>query len=142
MDTRAIFETFFRRLYRERDPSVIAELRDDRARSEGLAREPLSNDAFARFHAKVMEVFREIEVKIDRLVEQDGHVALALRFIGTTHGGKRVEVGGAAFARIVDGRIAESQNLWDVASLAAQIGADNPLISPVLDEALGALRGR
>ncbi len=142
MDTRALFETFFDRLYRQRDPSVIAELRDDGARSDGLSREPLSNEGFARFHAKVLEVFREIEVKIDRLVEQDGQVALSLRLVGTTHAGTAVEVGGAAFARVVDGRIAQSHNLWDVATLVKQLGVERSEVSPILDEVLLALRGR
>lgn len=122
MEARALFEAWFDRMWRKRDLRAIDELRDDSAKSGGLAGKPLSNDELRAFYTRVHEVLAETEIVIDRFVERDGEVALSARFSGVTRDGKRVEIRGMGFASIAGGKIVEGDNLWDIAGFVAQIG--------------------
>jgi ketosteroid isomerase-like protein len=122
MQARALFETWFRRVWRERDLSAIDELRSDDAASVGLGATALPNAQLRMFYMHVLEVFTDTAVHIDRFVEQDGEITVAARFTGRARDGRRVECRGMGFARIVDGKIVEGDNLWDVAALVAQSG--------------------
>lgn len=125
MEARELIETWFDRLWRRRDASVIERMRDDGAASHGLGDRPMSNADFRAMHARFCEIFETIDVTIERFVEQGDQVAMTLRFRGMTKRGTRVAVRGAAFARVVDGRITESENLWDIAGMLEQLGAEN-----------------
>ncbi len=131
-DARALFETWFDRLWRQRDSSAIDELRDDDAGSVGLGSAPMSNDDFRRMHAQFCEVFASMSVEIERFLEDGDQVGMTLRFTGTTRSGKRVSVRGGGFARVVDGRITDSENLWDVAGLLQQLHGSSAIEATTL----------
>ncbi len=126
MDGRALFETWFDRLWRQRDARVIDELRHPDAKSEGLAQEALDNEAFRALHAQVLASFESVSPSIVRFLQEGDQVAMLVRLDAVTLRGKRVTMMGAGFARLEDGLIAEATNLWDVAALAAQLDAEAP----------------
>lgn len=119
-EARAVLERFFRRVYRERDLAAITEMRDDGAQSVGLGPGILSNADFERFVRGLFDSFSALDVSIGRFVQEGEECAMSLVFAGTTRSGRPVQVRGTAFARVANGRILSSENLWDVASLLAQ----------------------
>jgi predicted ester cyclase len=135
-DARTFFEAFFDRLWTQRDPSAIEEMRAETAGSEGLGASPLSTDGYRVFYASVLEAFTDTRMTIERCVEEGPEVALWLRFHGTARDGTRVEVRGAAFARVEGGKIVRSENLWDLAGLDAQLGGRAELRAQTLHEAV------
>lgn len=139
MEARALFELWFDRLWRQRDASVIDELRDDDAGSIGLGRAPMSNADFRAMHARYCEIFETMNVVIERYVQQGDDVGMTLRFTGTTRRGRPVTVRGAAFARVVGDRITDSENLWDVAALLSQLDAEKAIKATTLDDAAPVL---
>jgi len=120
-EARAVLERFFHRLYVERDVRAIAEMREDGAGSVGLGPGILSNAEFERFVVSLLASFSALEVSIHRFVQEGDECAMSLVFSGTTQSGRPVQVRGTAFARVQGGRILSSENLWDVASLLAQV---------------------
>lgn len=139
MDARALFEQWFERLWTGRDASVIDELRRDDAQSIGLASEPMSNADFRAMHARYCELFETMRVRIDRFVQDGSDVAMTLRFEGMTRRGTRVSLRGSAFARVVGNRITDSENLWDVAGLMAQLEGEASVPARTLVEAAPVL---
>jgi ketosteroid isomerase-like protein len=115
---KGFFEEYFRRLYRERDLSVIDELRASEAGTKGLT----SDGSYRAFVARTFEVFDDTEVVIDRVVEQGDEAALFLRFRARTKDGRRIEARGSGYVRFAGGKIAEAENLWDLLGLFASLG--------------------
>lgn len=118
---RAIFERYFHRLYVDRDLDVIEEMRASTAGARGLSNDTRGHrDLVSRIH----ETFADAAMVIERCVESGNDVALLLRFQGTTRSGRRLTVMGSGFARIIDGRIDDVVNLWDVAGLVGDLADD------------------
>lgn len=110
---RGFFEEYFRRLYRDRDLSVIDEMRAPEAGTKGL----VEGRSYRAFVGRLHEVFDDAEIVIDRVIEQGEEAALFLRFVGRTRDGRRVEMRGSGCARLSNGKITDAQNVWDVLSL-------------------------
>lgn len=123
MGARELAERWFEELWIGGDQRVLDELRLPRARSSGLSGKALTNAELGSLQARMREVFSEIAWSIEKIVEQGPDAAIATRLtLRTRRGRKKVELRGIAILRLADGRIAEAENLWDVAGLVRQLG--------------------
>ncbi|MBN8614387.1 MAG: nuclear transport factor 2 family protein [Deltaproteobacteria bacterium] len=116
---RDVFETYFRRLYGDRDLRVIDEMRAPGAGTKGLSNTQAS---YRQLVARILEVLPHTEITLERVVESGDEAALFMRFRGRTHDDRPIEMKGAGFLRFVDGKIDQVENLWDVAGLLASLG--------------------
>lgn len=123
MGVRELAERWFEELWIGGDQRVLDELRVPRARSSGLSGKTLTNADLATFQARMREAFSEVAWSIEKIVEQGPDAAIATRLtLRTRRGRKKVELRGIAILRLEDGKIAEAENLWDVAGLVRQLG--------------------
>jgi hypothetical protein len=126
LSPKQVVERWFTALFRERDPSVIAELRSERATSTGLAPSPIVGvDAWEAFYRRVTAVLTDTDVRFDSIVAEDDRVAVLFTITGTIRG-KAAELSGACFGRVVEGRLVEGRNVVDVAGFARALGFDAP----------------
>lgn len=137
---KGFFEAYFKRLYRDRDLSVIEELRSPEAGTKGLTRSGSYRDLVIR----VFEVFDDTDVVIDRVVEQGDEAAVFVRFRGRAKDGRAVEVPGSGYVRFENGRIAHAENVWDVLALFTSLGEPIGGVSTFADalEVVGRQHGR
>ena len=118
-----IASEWFDRLWAQRDPSVIDELRAPDAKSVGLESNPLEGrESFRNFHARALEVFAKTRVEILDAIESGDRCAVLARFYGTTKKGVEVTVEGGGHLRIVDGKVATGHNVWNVGAAAKALG--------------------
>jgi predicted ester cyclase len=91
---------------------------------------PMDLRAFDRFEGMMRSAFAQIRHPIDDMICVDDTVAIRLRFeavhtgefMGVPASGVRCSVDGAAFLRIVDGKVTHLWGFLDQMSLMRQIG--------------------
>lgn len=115
---------WLRRLWRERDASVIDELYHPEGVAHGIHGEPLVGaEAFRAFHRSMLAAFPEIDVRVEEELVRGDRVALRLAAEMTPLGATEpIPVLGAGFATIRDGRITEAHNCWDFLGLMEGLG--------------------
>lgn len=110
--------------------------RDDVSVFDPAYPEPLKGQAAVRKDMEDFVVaFPDVEMKIERVIEDAGSAAYEIRMSGTHKGpllgpaghipatNKRISVGGGIFARFdKEGRIIEERRYYDLAGLLGQIG--------------------
>jgi hypothetical protein len=123
---REVLERWFVTLWRHRDASAIAAMRGDGSTSRGLTQAPIVGvDAFRVFYERAGALLTDTDVRFDAFVEQGDTVAGLITLTGRVRG-RPVHLQGAIFGRIVDGRMVEAKNLFDVAGFMKQLGHDVP----------------
>ncbi len=139
---RELMERWFEELWIGGDQRVLDELRVPAARSSGLSRKPLGNAELRTFQARVRELFTDIEWSIERVIETETDAAVAVKLrVRTRRGRKKLELRGIALLRLEGGRIAEAENLWDVAGLVRQLGDRWRPTPSTLEELVDAMLG-
>jgi steroid delta-isomerase-like uncharacterized protein len=98
--------------------------------------EPLrGQEAVRQDFSEFITAFPDLEMKLDRVVEDDGIVAYEIRMSGTHKGplispaghipatNRKIEVKGGVFSKFdSDGRITEEHRYYDLAGLLGQLG--------------------
>ncbi len=81
-------------------------------------------EAFRAFHTLFRSAFYDIDVKVDRTVEDGDRVSAWCRASAVhRETGKSVAFSGAIFAEFRDGKLQEGWNCWDFLGLLFQLGA-------------------
>lgn len=136
---REVLERCFVALWAGRDTSVISEVRTEGSISNGLAPSAMVGvEPFRAFYERASALVTDTGVHFDTIVEQGDAVAALVTINGKIRG-RPVAIQGSLVARIVDGRIVESRNLFDVAGLMKQLGDNVPC---TLSEAFDIIEAR
>ena len=109
-----LFETWFRRVWKENDTSAIYEMFPD-GKAEGLGSQKISTpDQFRVFKEKLTALVSNIEITIDKAIE-DGEWTAALCVLNgnCASSGKPVQFTGTVFGKVTDGQIDHAYNHWD-----------------------------
>lgn len=90
--------------------------------------------AFRAFHALFRAAFYDIEVTVEKTIEEGDSVTAWCRAAAThRETGKKVAFSGAIFGDFRDGKLQEGWNCWDFLGLLIQLGAvDTEAVGPLL----------
>ena len=118
-----LFETWFRRVWKENDTKAIFEMFPD-GKAKGLGSQDIGNpEGFQEFREKLCNLVQNIEITIDKSVEDNDWTALLCVLKGNCRStGKPVSMTGTVFGRIKDGHILQAYNHWDFHGLWVQLG--------------------
>lgn len=124
---REFLETWFRRVWTEEDASAIGELYASR-KVEGLGPQTIVTPAdFEAFQRALLALVCEVEVTIDRYLEDGEWIAALCTFNAKSRAtGDPLHVTGSIVGRIKDGRLEEAYNHWDFLGLWGQLGCLPP----------------
>ena len=126
---------WFDEVWNRGNAEAIDELLAPDATLHGLAPGDLIGpEAFRAFHASFTATFSDIEVSIERTVEEGERVS-AWCSVTATHrdSGRAVTFSGSVLGSIQDGKLQEGWNSWDFLSLLVQLGAvDAEAVAPLL----------
>jgi hypothetical protein len=136
---KEVLTRWFVALWRERDPAVIATMRDARSRSSGLAPHDIDGvDAFRAFYDRARSILSDTDVRFEQIIEQAELVAADVAITGHV-GDKPVEIRFSVFGRVVDGVLIQGHNVIDVAGFMKQLGHAGPA---TLADAFGMIEAR
>jgi len=126
--TEEVLRTWMRRLWDERDPSVIDELFAPQGSAAGLEPRPVVGaQEFHAFYAMVAAAIVNTSVIIEHIMTKGDEALLVATFRGThKKTTKEVTMRFAAHAVVRDGKIVDATNILDVLSLLQQIGEAAP----------------
>ena len=118
-----VFEVWFQRVWKENDSSAIYELFSD-GNAEGLmSQQVVGPEQFHAFQKKLSGLVHNIEISIDKSVEDDEWVALLCVLKGNCAStGKAVSMTGTIFGDVQNGQILQAYNHWDFQGLFVQLG--------------------
>jgi ketosteroid isomerase-like protein len=137
---REFMQAFFDQIWNRDDSDAVERLRDARMRSVGIADGPLDQREYVDFRQRMFRVFEHVHVSVVRCIHEGDEVAVQilveLRRVGqsATH-----HIRGAAFVRVVDGRVVAGENIFDLLPLFAQLGAPFTPIATDLNTAVALL---
>ncbi len=116
-------ETWFRRVWAERDKSTIDEMFIPVGKAHGLGNQTLVGpEDFKPFHTHLCALFDEITITVDKYMEDGDWVAALCTFRAKRpETPSEVSITGSVFMHIRDGIIIEAYNHWDFMGLFEQI---------------------
>jgi len=118
-----VLERWFRRVWTEKDLSAIDDMFPQPAKAAGLGEQDLIGpDDFKQFQMALCEQVSEIEITIDKCLEEQAWVSALCTFKGKAVCGKRISITGTVFALIENDKIIQGYNHWDFISLWEQLG--------------------
>ena len=128
---KALVRRFVQEFWNEGDTTAVDELIAIDAAIHMPTGEVVDPEGFKRFVAMWRESFPDWHSTVEELIAEGDRVAERWTGRGIHQGelqgipptGKRVEVPGSVFYRIVDGKIVEFRGQLDIMSLMQQIGA-------------------
>jgi ketosteroid isomerase-like protein len=125
--TEEVIRTWFRRVWDERDPTVIDELFVPEGHGAvGLAETPIGPKEFRGFWNMLAGAIDNTSIVIDHLMIQGEQCMFVARFRGIhTKSGNAVEMRFAGHAVVRNGKIVDATNVLDALALLQQIGACN-----------------
>lgn len=122
-DGREILENWFRRVWNEQDSSAIEEMFPSPSTASGLGEQDLQGPKdFQRFQSALCSLVLDLEITIDRLVEDGTWFAAECTLSGMSKNREPVSIQGSTFCKIENGKILESSNHWDFMDLWVQNG--------------------
>lgn len=123
--TEEVIRTWFRRVWDERDPTVIDEMFvPERHGAVGLAEKPIGPKEFRAFWDLLAGAIDKTSIVIDEIMTHGEHSLFVARFRGThKKTEKAVEMRFAGHAIVKGGKIVEATNVLDALALLQQIGA-------------------
>lgn len=118
-----LMQTWYRRVWKERDPNAVDEmLAQGKVRGLGL-QTLLGPEEFKQFQAALCGLLSDIEISIDKAMENDDWVTTLCSVNGTSAAtGKPVTFTGTVWARHEDGVLQEGYNHFDFMGLYGQLG--------------------
>ena len=119
-----VLDTWYRRVWEEEDASAIDEMfvQDPEIQPIGMHK-PIDIEEFKEFHKLICAQLKEIDIKIDKTVEQgDWLTALCSCYAKDTHTGKPVAISGIVMAKISDGKLRGGFENWDFMHMWDQLG--------------------
>jgi steroid delta-isomerase-like uncharacterized protein len=130
-ENKALVRRFVEEFWNEGDTTAVDELMAIDAAIHMPTGEVVDPEGFKRFVAMWRDAFPDWHSTVEELIAEGDRVAERWTGRGTHQGelqgipptGKRVEVPGSVFYRIVDGKIVEFRGQLDIMSLMQQIGA-------------------
>jgi steroid delta-isomerase-like uncharacterized protein len=135
-DSEKIVRRWFTEVWNERSPDAVRELFASDAVAYGLAEgggeDPRGPEAFQEFRGNMLREFPDFHIDIEDVIADGEKVAVRWIAQGTyqgsmlapqINGGRRVRMSGMTIARIVDGKILEGWNNWDIMGMMRQLGA-------------------
>lgn len=130
-----VMRRWFEEVWNRGRAEAIDELLAPDAKVHGLAAGLITGpEAFRAFHSSFCNTFSDIEVTVDRIIEEGERVS-AWCTVSAVHrtSGKKVAFTGAVLGSVRDGQLQEGWNSWDFLGLLAQLGAvDMEEIAPLL----------
>ncbi len=133
-DNKALVCRFVEEFWNEGNTTIVDELMAIDAAIHMPTGEAVNPEGFKRFAAMWRGAFPDWHSTVEELIAEGDRVAERWTGRGTHRGelqgipptGKRVEVPGSVFYRIVDGKIVEFRGQLDMMSLMQQLGAIPP----------------
>lgn len=123
-EARDVLETWFRRVWKEEDPTAIDDLFVPDGQARGLGANVLIGPAgFKQFQSALLVLLSNIVITIDKFIEFDDWSSVVCSLNARDRRtGKPVTITGSVMVRIVDGKITEGYNHWDFLGLFSQLG--------------------
>ena len=136
---REVMETWFRRVWTEKDSSAIDELFIPDGQAMGLGANVLIGpQGFKQFHSAVCGLLSDLVITIDRSLEVgDWFSAICTLRARSRLSGAPIEIKGHVMIRIADGKLTEAYNHWDFLGMFSQLGQ---LPTDTFERALGGER--
>jgi len=115
--------TWFYRVWKEQNSQAIDEMFAG-GEVRGLGQQTMVTvDDFKQFHAAMCHLLSDIEIKIDKSVEQNNWLsALCTVTAKSKASGKNISITGNVWVRIENNQIQEGYNHFDFIGLYAQLG--------------------
>ena len=118
-----ILETWFRRVWKERDQAAIDEMFPSLSEAAGLGKQVLIGpEDFKQFHISLCNLISDIEITIDKSMENGAWISALCTLQGNSMSGETVSITGNVTGRIENGKIMEAYNHWDFMGLWGQLG--------------------
>ncbi|MCH7816990.1 MAG: ester cyclase [Proteobacteria bacterium] len=120
---REVLETWFRRVWKEQDQTAIEDMFPSMGEATGLGKHALIGpEDFKQFQAALIDLIPNIEITIDKSIEEGPWISAMCTLSGNSKAGHAVSITGNATGRIENGKILEAYNHWDFMSLWGQLG--------------------
>jgi len=121
---REVMETWFRRVWTEKDSSAIDELFIPDGQAMGLGANVLIGpQGFKQFHSALCGLLSDFVITIDRSLEVgDWLSAICTLRARSRRSGAPIEITGHVMIRIADGKLTEAYNHWDFLGMFSQLG--------------------
>ncbi len=124
MATSADFmERWFTRVWANEDEDAIDEMLVPEIRAVGLGKQPrIGPEQFKEFHRCFLKLMSDVDVVVDkRMQDGDWHAILVTFNARRRDNGEPVSMTGQVFCKIIDDRIVEGYNHFDLINLFEQL---------------------
>lgn len=124
MSHRELLETWFRRVWHEKDSTAIEELMREGTPVQGLGSHVHSGpEDFEAFAQAILALAKDVRITIDRSIEDGDWISALVTVQATANSdGRTVRFPGQVFLRYSGDKIAEAYNSFDFISMFEQIG--------------------
>jgi hypothetical protein len=125
---RETAETWFRRVWKDRDPNAIDELFVVDGEARGLGDNTLIGPKdFKVFHSTLCALVSNIVITIDKSIEEGDWISVICTLKAKNpKTGAPVGMTGSVLVKIVDGKLIEAYNHWDFLGLFTELGLIPP----------------
>ena len=139
-DTKTIIQNLYEEVWNKRRLELMSQLVSPSHALHGPSFDGASigPEAYARQIVRFLRAFPDLHWTIEDTISEQGNVAVVWTFSGTHQGEymgvapthKKVSVGGITIHHISNGKIMDSDVIWDTWGMMQQLGVVSPLGRP------------
>jgi hypothetical protein len=125
---RKVIETWFQRVWNERDATAIDELFVVNGEARGLGDNSLFGPKdFKVFHATLCALLSDIVITVDKSIEENDWIsAICTLKAKSQKTGEPIGMTGHVLVKVKEGQLVEAYNHWDFIALFSQLGSLPP----------------